>query len=247
MSLSKSLINYGESICVRQKVADIRLGLGYSCVELSDGKIGLAWTPDKRQSGSCTHLRNAGNLVGAPAIELLKWLESEILLERAVGLAVFNALNSTVERDKNFKEAISQLKIKGDEHVVMVGYFAPLVPAIKKTGCKFEVVELDQNKPEVLTPEKGFAALEKCDIAIITATSIINNTVDGLLESLKRNREAVILGPSTPMSPEAFADTRVTQLSGSYVKDPQAVKSIISQGGGTMIMKKYLQFANVKV
>jgi uncharacterized protein (DUF4213/DUF364 family) len=36
-------------------------------------------------------------------------------------------------------------------------------------------------------------ALSACDVAIITSTSIINNTVDGLLAALKGNRAAVML------------------------------------------------------
>ncbi|MGM0601479.1 MAG: Rossmann-like domain-containing protein [Candidatus Rifleibacteriota bacterium] len=246
MNLEQSLINFGKSIAENQTIKDLRLGLGYSCVELSDGKMGLAWTPDKRQSGSCTHLDKAGNILGLSAIEALEWLKGENLLERAVALAVFNALNSKIERNFEDAEAISQLNIKSSDHVVMVGYFAPVIPAIKKTGCLLEVVELDQEKPDVITPLMGFNALENCDIAIITSTSIINNTVNSLLNALKNNRAAVMLGPSTPMCPEAFAGSRITQLSGSFVKDKDAVKTVVSQGGGTRLLKKHIKFSTVK-
>ncbi|MFN2355092.1 MAG: Rossmann-like domain-containing protein, partial [Desulfopila sp.] len=62
-----------------------------------------------------------------------------------------------------------------------------------------------------------------------------------------RNRAAVLLGPSTPICPEAFEGSRITQLSGSMVSEPERVKQIISQGGGTMLMKKNLQFVNIGV
>lgn len=247
MKLSESLSAFAVNHVAGATVSDLRLGLGYSCIELSDGRSGVAWTPDKRQSGSCTHLRKAGEIAGISAAETLSWLNSENLLERSVGLATFNALNSRIERKKIFEEATSLLKLSEKDYLVMVGYFAPLIPKIEASRCRFEVVELDADKPGVITPEQGFKALAECDVAIITATSIINNTIDGLLDSLKRNRAAVILGPSTPMCPEAFSGKRITQLSGSYVKDISCVKTIVSEGGGTMLLKKHLQFATVEV
>lgn len=247
MNLSESLIKFAMKQVDNATVADLRLGLGYSCVELSDGRSGVAWTPNNHHSGSCTHLRKAGEINGLPATEVVSWLTSENSLERTAALATFNALNSRIEREFLDNEAVSLLELNSSDHVVMVGYFAPLVPAIKASGCRFEVVELDAEKPDVISPQQGFKALSECDVAIITATSIVNNTVDGLLSALKRNRAAVMLGPSTPMCPEAFAGTRITQLSGSLVKNVERVKTIVSQGGGTMLLKKHLQFATVKV
>ncbi len=247
MNLSESLINFALKQAADVSIADLRLGLGYSCVELSDGRSGVAWTPNNHHSGSCTHLRKAGEINGLPAAEVVSWLASDNNLERTAALATVNALNSKIERDFLEDEAVSLLELTSNDHVVMVGYFAPLVPAIKASGCRFEVVELDADKPDVISPQQGFKALGECDVAIITATSIVNNTVDGLIDSLKRNRAAVMLGPSTPMCPEAFVGTRITQLSGSIVKNVERVKTIVSQGGGTMLLKKHLRFATVKV
>ncbi|PKL43986.1 MAG: hypothetical protein CVV41_09490 [Candidatus Riflebacteria bacterium HGW-Riflebacteria-1] len=246
MGIHQRLIECATPWAAGQQVKELRFGLGYSCVEMTDGRMGVAWTPDQKTC-SCTHLEAAGQIAGKSAADILNWLTSDNALERTAGLAVFNALNARKERLFTEGEAASLLKIQSSDHVVMIGYFAPVVPSIKATGCRFEVVELDPEKPDVLSPEQGFKALAECDIAIITATTIINGTCDNLLAALKRNRAALILGPSTPMCPEAFAGTRVTQLSGSYVKDPEQVKVIISEGGGTRLLKKHLRFANTMV
>jgi len=246
MGIHQKLIDCAMPWADGQTVKELRFGLGYSCVELSDGRMGLAWTPDQKTC-SCTHLEAAGQIAGQSAEKILGWLNCDNPLERTAGLAVFNALNSRKERLFTEGEATSLLKIQPGDHVVMIGYFAPVVPSIKATGCRFEVVELDPDKPDVITPVMGFRALEECDIAIITATSIINGTFDSLAAALKRNRAALILGPSTPMCPEAFAGTRITQLSGSYVKDHDKVKMIVSEGGGTRLLKKHLRFANTMV
>jgi uncharacterized protein len=247
MNIAEKLIEIAKPLCEDCTITDVRLGLGYTIIEINDDSAGLAWTPDKKQSGSCTHLRKAGDLVGMDAGESLTWLKSEIFLERAIGLATFNALNSKVDRSLLQDESISLLKLQATDHVVMVGYFAPLIPKIKATGCELTIIELDDQKPGVIAVGPGMAALSACDVAIITSTSIINNTIDGLLANLTGNRAAVMLGPSTPVCPEAFAGTGITQVSGAYVVEVERAKAIVSQGGGTMLLKKSLKFVSAQI
>ena len=247
MNIAKNLIKTASPRSHGHTIADVRLGLGYTLVEIDDGSAGLAWTPDKKQSGSCTHLRRAGSLVGMAAGELLAWLDSEVYLERAIGLATFNALNRTIERELLEEESVSLLQIKESDHVVMIGYFAPLIGRIKATGCQLTIVELDGEKPGVIPVGPGMEVLSACDVAIITSTSIINNSVGGLLAALRGHRAAVMLGPSTPVCPEAFASSGITQLSGAYVVATEEAKTIVSQGGGTMLLKKALRFASARV
>ena len=247
MKLYERMIEVATPWAAGRTIADLRFGLGYSSVELDDGRMGLACTLLLEKACSCTHVLSAGQIAGSSAEKILSWLGNDNNLERAAGLAVFNALNAENSRNFVAGEAVSLLKLQPEDHVVMVGYFAPVVPAIQATGCRFEVVELNPEKPDVISPEEGFKALGDCDVAIITSTSIINGTCDGLLQALKRNRAAVMLGPSTPMCPEVFAGTRITQLSGSYVADKDRVKTVISEGGGTRLLKKYLRFNNVMV
>ena len=246
MTIAHRLIAAGKPLVAGATIADLRVGLGYTLVELSDGRAGVAWTAMKT-SGSCTHLRHAGSLLGIGAGEVLAWLESNAGLERTIGLAAFNALNQRVERPLLAEEAISLLQLEKSDKVVMVGYFAPLLPKIKEVGCPLAIVELN-DQPGVLTLAEGMKALADCDVAIITSTSIITDTIDMLLAALEKNRAAVMLGPSTPVCPEAFAGTRITQLSGAYIIDAarDQAKAVVSQGGGTMLLKKSIRFASVR-
>ena len=94
MNIAEKLIETARPLSTGCTITDVRLGLGYTLVEINDGSAGVAWTPDKKQSSSCTHLSRAGSLVGMAAGELLTWLKSDNFLERAIGLATFNAINS---------------------------------------------------------------------------------------------------------------------------------------------------------
>ncbi|SDP64694.1 DUF364 domain-containing protein [Desulforhopalus singaporensis] len=247
MTIAQTIKEIGEKLCKDKKLADVRIGLGYTCVELKDGAAGIAWTPNRNAASSCTHLPKAGSIQDTFEQDILQLLESDNHLERAIGLAAFNAVYSRKEQQYSDAEAISMLNIQAADHVVMVGHFAPVIPRIKKTGCTLDVLDLNSAKPGIVDIRSAPDLLASCDVAIITSTSIINDTIDNLLSHLQRNRAAVLLGPSTPVCPEAFANTRITQLSGSRVKETELLKRIISQGGGTMLMKKHLEFVSVAV
>jgi uncharacterized protein (DUF4213/DUF364 family) len=76
------------------------------------------------------------------------------------------------------------------------------------------------------------AALPRCQIALITATSIITHTVDSLLGAARGCRHVALLGASTPLLAAAFSTARVTTLSGVVVAAPEEVLRVVSEGGG---------------
>ncbi len=227
-------------------VADVRVGLGYTSVRLDNGNIGLSWTSTAR-GGSCTHVPKAGTLAGMPASELLEMLASEHHpLSRSMGLACANALTPQLPQPETTSTDVMDLvDIKSSDHVVMVGFFGPLVAGIRQKGCRFDIVVLEEDRPGTISPEAGKKALGECSVAILTATSIVTGTVDELLSDLKNPRAAVILGPSSFMRPEVFAGTPVTHIAGARIKNAPAIEKIVSEGGGTMILKQHMDFETI--
>jgi uncharacterized protein (DUF4213/DUF364 family) len=247
MTVQKRLIDDLMPRAEQTVVADVRIGLGYTAVRLDTGHAGVAWTP-KEMTGGCTHLRSAGSLAGCGAGEILSMLgDEQSALSRAVGLAAANALLAAAPRPVAIQEEIiSSLEINSNDRVAMVGYFAPVVKRLEKCGCRLDVVELNPFHGEgTLTPEQGAGALSACTVAVITGTSLINNTFDAVCSQMKKPRAAVLLGPSSPLYGEAFEGTPITHVAGSRVKDADAVLRIVSEGGGTMVMKRYLDFITV--
>jgi len=227
-------------------VADVRIGLGYTAVRLESGHAGVAWTPQS-DAPCCTHFQQAGTLAGRPAGDLLEFLADEKSgLVRAVGLATANALLAALPQPPTSKEeVISSLDITPGDRVAMVGYFGPIVGQLRKIGCQLDIIELNPHPGETITPEQGREALAACSVAILTGTSLINGTCDGLLAALGSPRAAVLLGPSSPLCPSVFKGTGVTHVAGSRVRDAEAVLRVVSEGGGTMLMKRYLDFETV--
>ncbi|MDD4923221.1 MAG: DUF364 domain-containing protein [Dehalococcoidales bacterium] len=245
-SIQNRTIEHLRPVSEGINVADVRIGLGYTSVRLDNGNIGLAWTAHN-DAGSCTHEARAGKLVGSPASELLEMLADDLKpLSRTIGLATANALVTGLPGCRYAeKDTLDIIDIQAKDSVVMVGFFGPVIPKLKQTGCKLDILELKSNKPGTISPEDGSEALAACSVAIITATSIITGTFDDLMTGLANPRAVIVLGPSTLLYPPVFAGTPVTHLAGSLVKDAAMVQKIVSEGGGTMLLKQYLDFKTI--
>lgn len=249
ISIQDKLLSGLQESATDRKVKDVRIGLGYTAVQLDNEAVGLAWTPP-REGSSCTHVSRKEPFVGSCASELLEFFQSSDPLYRALAVATANALISPILKQENnasIDNAIDLLGITATDSVAMVGYFGPLISQIEQIGCRFHIIEKNRNTRDTLSPEDGQAVLEQCDIAIVTGTSLINNTLEQILAALNKPRKAVLLGPSAPLYPEAFSGTAITQISGSRVIDGDAVLRVISEGGGTPRLKPYVAFETVFV
>jgi uncharacterized protein (DUF4213/DUF364 family) len=231
--LADDIYTEALTIAAKHHATDIRIGLGYTAVVLEDGRCGLGYTLHEQEHESCTAIPEAGELAGRSASELIAWIKQPDEIAAAVGLATVNALipipDSAVESD------ILQLLSTGPEDVVgMIGYFGPLVAPIKNS-CK--ILHIFERKPipdlGVLPDSAAADLLPQCNIAVISATTLLNRTMDDLLNYCKSAREVAILGPSTPFLPKVFKKRGVTILSGVHVLDAQRILRIVSEGGGT--------------
>ncbi len=246
LTVQKRLVDFLLPHAEGMTTNDVRIGLGYTAVKIQSGHGGVAWTPNS-SAPCCTHFQKAGTLVGRPVKELLSMLGDETsALARSVGLAAANALLASLPRPPVLREeVISTLQITADDRVAMVGYFGPVITQLRKIGCRLEILELNAKHTDTLPPEKTGEVLADCTIAIITGTSLINGTFHEVISLLGQPRAAVLLGPSSPLCGDIFYDTKITHVAGTRVRDTDAVLRVVSEGGGTMIMKPYLDFESV--
>jgi uncharacterized protein (DUF4213/DUF364 family) len=143
------------------------------------------------------------------------------------------------------REATTYLNLQKGVKVAMVGLFTPLVSRIRATGAELTIIEKNPARIEILGDAEKKEALKACDVAIITATTLINNTFEETINLLGSPRAVAIMGPSTPLMPAIFLDTPVTHLGGVTVADSIRVMQIISEGGGTPALRPYLRFVNL--
>jgi uncharacterized protein (DUF4213/DUF364 family) len=212
---------------------DIRIGLGYTAVTLENGRCGLAYTLHEKGYETCTVIAEAGTLTGRKASELISWMNHPDETACAVGLATANALID-IPQGAAESDVLDILQVGSEDTVGMIGYFGPLVGPVKKSAGALHVFER-KPIPElgVLPDSAAGGLLPQCQIVILSATTLLNHTITGLLDSCITAREVVILGPSTPFLPEPFKKRGVTILSGVQVIDGNQVLRVVSEAGGT--------------
>jgi hypothetical protein len=219
-------------LAAARSVTDVRVGLGYTAVQLDDGRCGLAYTFRHATGGGCCVVKKAGTLCGQSASELAQSAHSQDSIVAALGLATLNAL--TPSGLPSAGDILDLLAIEPTETVGMVGYFSPLVGPLKSKAKKLHIFEQrDDMGLGVLPASAEEKLLPECQVVIVSATTLLNRTIDTILGYCQGAREVAILGPSTPLLPSVFASHGVTILSGMEVTDPSQALRIISEGGGT--------------
>jgi uncharacterized protein (DUF4213/DUF364 family) len=205
-------------------------------------------------------------LPGTPAADALANL---VVPEcSAIGLATANALANhppTESHRTNHVDAcpaqswwaqaaegdlLDVLELRPDDHVGMVGHFEPLVGPIRRRVRKLSVFERNQRLgPGLISGDRVAEFLPRCSVALITATALMNGTIEDLLTAAADCREVVVLGPSTPLVPEAFAASSscVTLLAGVIVMHADELLRTVADGGGTRDFKASVTKVNVRV
>ena len=229
-------------------IKDVRIGLGYTAVLLENDQAGVALTFREGMKRGCNVFEGLHPLAGREASELLGFLDSRDKIEMAVAMATVNALANTMRESFWGGDILGYLNVGGEETVGMVGYFGPVVPRLKKKTSSILIFEqIKQRNGDIFPEQEAYRLLPECQVAMITATSILNHTIDNILDAARSCREVVLLGASTPLIPEAFVDTPVTFLSGVVITNPKDILRIVSEGGGVGHFKENVRKVNLSL
>jgi hypothetical protein len=206
--------------------------------------IGLHWISIESRHTGVSHifrgdqgfeLKDAGAILGKNIMEVASLLKSWEPLEASLGLAALNSLMNPMGENVNVHDYI--LSKAPGKTVTCIGRF-PFYPEIVKTAARAYLLEMEPREGE-LPPFAAEEVVPESDLVIITGTTLINKTMQRLLE-LSRNRIAVVLGPSTPMS-EVLFDFGATAVAGVRVTDPESLRISLSQG-----VKFYRKIAGIE-
>jgi uncharacterized protein (DUF4213/DUF364 family) len=212
---------------------ELRVGPYWTAVQTSVGS-GIASTlrAESYLHGSIP-IAGAGALHRSTPLELAGLLASSSQPEAAVGLAAVNALLCGVPRDFDDANAKLALFERCEGRVAaIVGHF-PFVDDLRSRCRELFVFERGQGKrPDDLGPEHVQELLPKAEIVAISATTLINHTLEEILPFIRPDGFSMMLGPSTPMTPCLF-DLGFDVLCGTLVEDADAVLRAVEQGAVT--------------
>jgi uncharacterized protein (DUF4213/DUF364 family) len=226
-------------------------GLFFSGVKLSDGNGGLCFTPIKEipEAVCCPSSAKAmplsGKLAGRSVKAYLDDIFGENILKKTLGIAVLNALSAScwnMMPNKGYeiqsgKDAFDDIEILPGIKSVVVGALVPIIRKLIAAKSDFRILEMDSStlkeKELPYFAEAGRAQefVPGADLLVITGTTVLNDTLPGLLEMAKPGAQIIVTGPTASMLPEAFFCRGVTTLGGIVVTKPDELLDIISEGG----------------
>lgn len=201
------------------KISKVSVGLHWTAVR-SDF-VGMAHT---YKTNKKVELKDSGSLEGGMAIDMAQRLMSWVPLEASLGVAALNSLIPPKGEPGNVKDMI--LERAPESTVTVIGRF-PFNDDIRKVAKKAYFLEMEPMKDE-LPSTAAEKVIPRSDIAVITATALINHTLQRLLE-LSKDCYAIVLGPSTPLS-EVLFDLGADVLAGAKVVDDEALFRSVSHG-----------------
>ena len=76
------------------------------------------------------------------------------------------------------------------------------------------------------------------EVLILSGTSIVNNTTEGS-QPRPDTARAVVLGPSTPLVPQAFTHPSIHILAGTVPMDSEKVLKAVRHGQGTPVIHRH--------
>ncbi|HOO64303.1 MAG TPA: DUF364 domain-containing protein [Synergistaceae bacterium] len=226
-------------------------GLFFTGVKLNNGDGGICFTPVKAIPeavccpSSAKVMPLSGRLKGMEADRVLREMEEGNPLKKALGIATLNALSLTLERSQgtpNFevvleKDALDLLTLHEEEFVVVVGALAPYLKRLKARGKPFRVLEMDprtlkkDEMPFYSPAEEAPLYVPKADLLVVTGTSLVNDTLEGLLALARKDARVVVLGPTASQYPRAFFERGVDMLGGIRVTAPDDLLDLLAEAG----------------
>ena len=236
-----------DSLTVERAV----FGLFFSGVKLSDGQGGLCFTPVKELPeavccpSSALAMPLSGKLSGRRVTEYLADLDNPNILRKTLAIAVLNALSSSCW-DKvgafpyinvNGRDAFDEAVIPVPGKTVVIGALVPMLKKLLAANADFRVLEtdsrtlkgreLDHYSPASDAPQ----FVPQADLLVITGVTVLNDTLEGILDMAKPGAQIIVTGPTASMLPDAFFERGVTMLGGIRVTRPDEALDLISEAG----------------
>jgi len=226
-------------------ISDVRIGVHLTSIRLSDGSCGISSTYIDRQKSKFQIGRyhgpySPGKILGRSFQDLFEQeYDSEIV--PILRTAALNALSpalvtaSGMYKEIHNRDPIDLAEINKNTTITLVGAFTNYIKTLEGIAKKLYVLEMNENnlkedQKQHFVPADEFArVIPQSDVIIITGFTLLNNTLEQLLEAIPEGRQVVLVGPSGNIYPELLFQKGITIIGGTRVIDPELVFDLVGQ------------------
>ncbi|MBN1548056.1 MAG: hypothetical protein JW902_15500, partial [Syntrophaceae bacterium] len=224
------------------------VGIFFTGVKLSTGTGGLCFTPVKDVPeavccpSSAGRIRDPRMIQGCNVAVILEDLKSREPLRKAAAIAVLNAL-SVACWDRGLAgdyailsrtDAQDLIDLKGERKVTVIGALGPVLQKLKKRGGTWWVVEQDprtlrsDETAHFFPADHAGEVIGRSDILVVTGVTLLNDTLEGILQQAKPGADICVMGPTAGMLPEPLFTRGVRVVGGVRIKAPDALLDVLA-------------------
>ena len=158
-------------------------------------------------------------------------------VKNMLGLAAINAICQHVMRISGCSsglaaDSLGLMKIEDHDRVVMVGFFPPLLKYMRTSKAELVIVEKNErliDKYPQLPVTLDVTELNSCNKVICTSTTLLNDTLDDVLQQCTAAEHISVLGPTAGYFPDPLFARGVHVLGGRMVNDGMLLLQLITE------------------
>ena len=211
-------------------IEDFSFGLPYSYVIVKkDSKysIGVAMTiPDEVQ-----RYENSFQAITVPTF--INAIDSKNIIERTLGLAAINAISQYyINISSGIQIDINEMISSFNGKIGVIGNMPPIVKALKESGKNVYVFERSAKLwyENVLSDALEYSMLPEMDVVLSTASVLVNNTIDLIVERSTNAKIIVLIGATGQILPELLSGTGITHIASMKAKNIDHAKIALKKG-----------------
>ncbi len=212
-------------------------GCEFMALALEGGAGGVSYLllPDSSAEGY--RLLKPQAFIGTHPEQYAEAFDGTDPIQNMLGLAAINAICQHVMRISSAVpgaaiDSLGLMNIEDGDRVGMVGFFPPLLKYMRNRNADLIIVEKNEQLVERYPQYHvtlDVSELNSCNKVLCTSTTLLNDTLDEVLQHCTAAQHISVLGPTAGYFPDPLFARGVHVLGGRFVNDGMLLLQLISE------------------
>ena len=210
----------------------------FIAIILEGGATGVSYIMMPDEKMEAYNALHSKDFSGIDPLDFALDFGNEDPVKEMLGMASINAICQYVMKKTDFPidtatDSLGLLSIERGDRIGMVGLFFELTPRISNAGAELIIVEKKEallQKFRNLPITSDVKKLAGCNKVICTSTTVLNNTLDEILENCSTDTFVSVVGPSAGYFPDPLFALGVDVVGGRVVENSEEFLRRLEQG-----------------
>ncbi len=166
----------------------------------------------------------------------LEGLAGTSLPERALAVGAWNALSQHLIRRAGYRcpprGSVAGNQPRHGEQVGMVGYFCPIIDRLVEAGIEVLVIEQQPGRVPrrpLVELSQDLEALAQCRLVYCTASTLINDSLEQVLDCCTAAEAVDLIGPTGSGLPDVLFENGIHAVGGVSFDDDAALREVLAR------------------